>query len=185
MNSPMDFFQKVAHFLTRKRELDDKIDFKGNYPIIEHWRNGQKIGEYSMPNGITNAGKNYVLDAGFNGGSQVPAGSWCIGLIDSTGFTALAAADTLASHGGWTEFTTYSQITRPAWGQGAAASQAVTNSTPITFDITAGGVLKGIAICSNTTKGGTSGTLWSTAQFTTDVPVANGDQLKITYSLGC
>jgi hypothetical protein len=47
----------------------------------------------------------------------------------------------------------------------------------------ASGTVKGIFITSNNTKSGTSGKLWSTALFSADVPVVNGDQLKITYTL--
>jgi hypothetical protein len=36
--------------------------------------------------------------------------------------------------------------------------------------------VKGIFIVTNNTKGGTTGTLWSTALFSADVPVANGKE---------
>jgi hypothetical protein len=95
----------------------------------------------------------------------------------------LAASDTMGSHAGWTEFTSYSQANRVAWGPGAAGSQSITNGTPATFDITGSGTVKGIFVANQNTKGGTTGTLWATALFPSDVPVVNTDQLKVTYTV--
>lgn len=154
---------------------------KGKF-FVEHFdKDGNLKGRFEVFNGITNEGKNYALDAAFNGGTQIAQASWYIGLIDNgAGSVALAATDVLASHAGWTEFTSYSG-TRKAWGQGNAASQSVTNASPATFDVSGSGTLYGIFICSATS--GTTGKLWSTAAFSATVPVANGDQMKVTYTL--
>ena len=136
-----------------------------------------------LRNGITNVGKNKILDDMFNGGTQTANNSWFIGLIDNSGFTALAAADTMSSHAGWNEFTTYNEATRVAWGSGAASSQSVSNSSAATFYITGSGTVKGVFINTVSTKSGTTGTLWATALFSGDVPVTNGDQLKVTYTV--
>ena len=160
----------------------DKLLLKGKY-YVEHYRNGELLGKYEVFNDITNVGKNYIFDVMFNDGTQIANNSWFIGLINLTSFSALAAGDTMSSHSGWIEFTAYSQSNRVAWGSGAAASQSVTNATPATFDMNGSGTVKGIFITSSNTKSGTTGTLWSTALFSADVPVVNGDQLKITYTL--
>ncbi len=89
----------------------------------------------------------------------------------------------MSSHAGWTEFTTYSDATRVAWTTVAAASESITNTTVSTFNINGSGTVKGIFVTSVSTKSGTTGTLWSTAAFTSPVPVSNGDQLKITYTV--
>lgn len=157
--------------------------FKGRYKIEHRNSKGQLLGTYILDNDIVNVGKDDILNKYFRNGT--PPSAWYIGLLDNSGFTALSAADTIASHAGWNEYTNYSQSTRVAWGPDAASSQAVTNSTAAQFDITGSGTLKGIFVVSNSTKGGTSGTLWSTAAFPSTVPVSNGDQLKITYSLSC
>jgi hypothetical protein len=149
----------------------------------EHIRDGKVLNKYDFPNDITNQGKNSLFEVYFHDGTQIAAASWFIGLISNSGYSALAAGDTMASHAGWTEFTGYSQATRVAWGPGAAASQSITNASPATFDINASGTVKGIFVVSNSTKGGTTGTLWSTALFSADVPVANGDQLRVTYTV--
>ena len=158
------------------------FDPKGEY-FIEHYdKDGNLKGKYRVENGITNQGKNKILDCMFNASSQIAAASWYAGLISNAGSPSLAAADTLASHAGWTEFTNYSG-NRPAWGQGAASGQAVTNASQFTFNITATGTLYGLLICSVNTGGTGSDILWSTAAFPETVPVSNGDQMKGTYTL--
>lgn len=163
-------------------EAHHKMGLAGKFGV-DHYRDGQKIGRYDIPNDITNQGKNSLFEVYFHDGTQIAASSWFIGLISLASYSALAAGDTMASHAGWTEFTGYSQATRVAWGPGAAASQSITNASPATFDINATGTVKGIFVVSNSTKGGTTGTLWSTALFSADIPVASADQLRVTYTV--
>ena len=155
---------------------------KGRF-VVEHYRKGVLLDTYEFPNDVTNEGKNTWLDVMFNGGTQIPNNSWYIALINNSGFSALAAADTMASHAGWAEATGYSQSTRVAWGSGAAASQSVTNASPAVFDMNATATIYGIFVTSGSAKSGTSGKLWATAGFTSPVPVVNGDQLKVTYTV--
>lgn len=177
-----------------------QLNVRGKFKV-EHFRKGQKIWEGEIPNGVTNEGKNYILNAGFDGGT--PFSEWNIGLIDLTGFSALAAGDNYdnidQAGNGWDEFTDYtdpansdSAVTRPVWTNGAAASQSMTNSSPVVFDITDTGTVKGIFLVAGAnadTKGDhTSGTghkLWCTALFTSgDRAVINGDSLRISYTVG-
>ncbi len=176
-------FNKFSKTSRHYHGSKDCLGLKGRYPKIEHWRGGKLFDVYEIENDITNEGKNEILDIMFSDGSQIAASSWYIGLISSSGYSALAAADTMASHSGWTEFTGYSQATRVAWGPGSPASQSITNASPATFDINASGTLKGIFVTSNSTKSGTTGKLWATGLFSADVPVTNGDQMKITYTV--
>lgn len=176
------FVGNAAAGLVRGRKVEQGFFPKGHW-TVEHIRDGKSIGSYSFPNDITNQGKNSIFNVYFFDATQIASTSWFAGLISNSGYSALAAADTMSSHAGWTELTGYSQATRPLWGQGTAASQQITNASPITFDINASGTVKGVFIVSNSTKGGTTGTLWATALFAADVPVSNGDQLKATYTV--
>jgi hypothetical protein len=171
---------------------------------VEHFRKGKKIAEYAMNNGITNQGLNDVLDVMFDSGAQKTA--WYMGLINLSGFTALDATDTYddidQAGNGWDTFQNYtdanngdSTTTRPEWPPDEPSGQSITNSTTqAIFDITATGTVKGIFVvageASTQTKGdhapGTTppNVLWSTALFSGgDVAVANGDQLKVTYTV--
>jgi hypothetical protein len=172
-------------------QLPDTLKLKGLYRT-EHIRNGKLIGVYDAPNTIVNVGKNYILDVMFNGGTQIANIKWFMGFISSGSFSAISAADTMSSHSGWTEFTTYTvsgdNSVRPPWGPGTASSQSVTNASAVTIDITSNGTVKGIfivgAASGAVTKGGTSGTLWSAALYTGgDVSVLSSDQLRSTYTL--
>lgn len=165
---------------------------------VDHIRNGKRINSYSFPNGITNEGKDHLLDVVFHGDTQITA--WFLGLIDDASFSALAAADVYAQingTNGWDEFTDYtdpanadSALTRPAWTEGAASGQSITNGTVVEFDITGSGTVKGVFVVGGGTDpedkddaaGG--GTLWATALFSGgDVPVLNGDTLRVTYTV--
>lgn len=170
--------------------------------VVEHFRGGKKIGEYSMSNGITNQGLNDILDVQFDAGSQKT--TWYMGLINLSGFSALDATDTYddidQAGNGWDTFQDYtdanngdSTTTRPEWPTDAPSGQSITNSTQAIFDITAGGTVKGIFIVAGQnaqTKGDHAAgatppnILWSTALFSGgDVAVSNGDQLKVTYTV--
>ncbi len=166
-----------------QRQFLDRLLLKGKFSVEHRNANGELVGVYDFNNDITNEGKNTLFEIMFHDGTQIASASWFIGLISSSGYSALAAGDTMASHSGWTEATGYTQSTRVAWGPGAAASQSITNASPATFDINATATIKGIFVTSNSTKSGTTGKLWATALFTADVPVTSGDQLRVTYTV--
>ena len=176
----------------------DLSDLGGRY-IVEHWRNGERINEYHFPNGITNEGKNHLLDVHFHATAAITA--WYMGLIDNSGYSALDATDVYEdidqAGNGWDEFKLYtdagngdSATSRPAWDEAAASAQSITNNTVTVFDITGSGTVKGLFLCGGTNanvKGdhtsGTAHKLWATALFSGDVAVLNGDQLKVTYTV--
>lgn len=166
-----------------------------NMPIIglhrtEHYRRDERgnlklHGVHWAKNDITTVGKNKLLDTLFNAAVQQLSTDWCAGLINNAGFTGYNIADTMSSHTGWTEWTAYSQSTRVAWTQGAAASAAITNSSPMVFDINGTGTIRGLFITTVNTKSATTGLLWSAASYTSTVDVVPGDQIRSTYSLSC
>lgn len=174
------------------------LNLKGHFNV-ELWRGGKRIDARSFKNGITNEGKNKLLNVMFNNQAQIA--SWFIGLIDNSGYSALASDDTYddidQAGNGWDEFANYtdpgnadSTTTRPAWTEGAASAQSITNASPVVFDITGSGTVKGIFIAGGTnaqTKSDHTASgnfLWSTALFSGgDVVVANSDQIKVTYTV--
>lgn len=140
-------------------------------------KNGNLKWEQEAPNGATDEGLNKLLDVMFHAVAAIS--TWYIGLI--TGAGTLAAADTLASHAGWTEGTDYTG-SRQEWAEGAASGKSITNGTAAEFPITGTMTVKGAFLASAAT--GTSGTLFSTAAFTGgDQAVNNGDTLKVTYTV--
>jgi hypothetical protein len=176
----LNFEQLLGVTVERSRKVEDLLSFKGSI-ISEHWRAGRLLKTYKLNNGITNAGKNYILAAGFQAGAQLA--NWYMGLIDSAGFAALAATDTMLSHPGWATWLNYSEATRQQVLTQAVAAQQVTSAAPHVFTMTAAGTLKGIFIVSDATKGGTAGTLWSTALYGVPPVVNNGDIIRNTYTI--
>ena len=180
-----EFNDKISVLLTREdgsRETfeQDKIKMTGLVTARLYDKNGKFKAERIVKNVVVNEGKNLNLDVAF-GATAKP--SWFMALIDTTGVNGSpAVTDTMLNHSNWNENTNYASATRPAWTPGAAASQSVTNATAISFAINATATIKGAFITSNSTKGGTTGTLWSAAEFSS-LPVVNGDTLRLTYSL--
>jgi hypothetical protein len=158
------------------------LKMKGRLVVEHRDRDGELKGTYEFPNGIVDEGMEHLLNTQFHAGT--PVTTWYIGLVDNSGFSAFADADTLSSHAGWTEFVSYTEANRVTWDEDAAASRAITNTTTADFSINATGNVKGIFVSSNNVKTtGTTGTLWSTAAFSSVVATANGDTLKVTYTV--
>lgn len=135
--------------------------------------------EAKTKNLVTNAGLDALNNIMFHGATQIA--TWYIGLIDDG--ETLAAADTLASHSGWTENTEYSSpAARGEWTEGASSSQVITNATSVDFTMNDSGTLAGLFLCS--VSSGTSGTLFSEAAFTGgDRTYVSTDVIKVTYTL--
>ncbi len=166
-----------------RNELRSAFAPKGRFKV-EHVRDGKVIGEYAFNNGIVDVGLNHILETQFHSGTQIT--TWYIGLIDSADYSALADADTMSSHAGWVENEDYTAANRPAWGAGTASGRQITNASTVDFAMNATVTIKGLFICGGTgtaTKGGTTGTLWSTGLFGTPVACNSGDTLKITYTI--
>ena len=163
---------------------------------VEHYRGGKLIGVYEGHNDITTEGKNYLLDVMVGG--TTAASPWYIGLINNTPTPTLAATDdydniTQASND-WAEFTNYevsAAAVRGTWVEGTASGGSITNSTPITCVIQAGGgTVYGIFVCglgANASVHGdhaNDGKLWATAPFSGGaVTLSVSDELKITYTV--
>jgi hypothetical protein len=94
----------------------------------------------------------------------------------------------MSSHIGWTEVTAYSNANRPtatfATPTTADPSVVTNSASPASFNINATATIGGAFLTSNNTKGGTTGTLFSAADFQSpgDRSVVNGDTLNVTYT---
>jgi hypothetical protein len=134
---------------------------------------------------VVNTGLAQMANSALAGSTQVT--TWYVGIYGAQASNNPVDTDTAASHPGWTEITPYGNATRPQaiFVAGSAANPTVvTNSaSPASFAINATSTVGGAFIISNNTKGGTTGTLFSAADFTTaDRTVALGDVLNVTYT---
>lgn len=147
-------------------------------------KDGNLKWETSEHNLVVNEGLAYMNDTFFSGSSYTK--SLYLGLITGPGSgTSYAAADTLASHAGWTEYTDYSGA-RKAVTMGSATSadpSVIATASAVGFTISgSGGTVAGAFLC--TVSSGTSGVLFSEADFQSpgDRVVVSGDTLNVTYT---
>jgi hypothetical protein len=135
---------------------------------------------------VVNVGLQDMNAKYFTGSGYTAA--WFLGLYGAGVSNNPAAGDTMASHAGWTEVTAYSQPTRPAATFGTATTgnpSTVSNQlAPAVYTINANTVVGGVFLTSNSTKGGTTGILFSAADFQSpgDRTVGPGDTINVTYT---
>lgn len=130
---------------------------------------------------VVTEGLNDSLDKHFKGSTYTAA--WYVFLTDGT--PSFAAGDTMASHAGWAEVTDYSESNRPTLSLGTVSAGSVDNSaSKAQFSINGTATVGGAGICTNNTKGGSTGTLYGGGAFSEgDRSVVNGDVLNVTVTL--
>lgn len=144
-------------------------------------RNRKLVWRDFFHNTVMTAGKNDLLDKYFGGSSYTAA--WYMGLIQSDSYSAIAAADTMASHAGWQECTTYDEASRPTCAFSAASGGSKALSAALSFTISASKTVKGAFIVTNATKGSTTGVLYSAGLFTGgDRVVVDNDVISVSGS---
>lgn len=156
------------------------IGVVGRYRF-EVWERGRMLRAGRGFNGVTNPALNDVLDTYFENGT--PAAAWYLGLIRDDNYSAVDADDTMASHAGWEEGTEYTEAARVDWAPDAAANQIKANSEAVEFTINAAQTFNGFFAASDSTKGGTSGTLWATGIFDEPQSMQSGQTLKLFYEI--
>ena len=152
---------------------------------VECWRpvgdGGGALSHYELAwqddfqNIVVTSGLNKLLDAALKTGLASPL--WYVGL---KGTGSVVLADTMASHGGWTEDQNYSQGTRPAFTPGTISAGSVDNSaSKAQFSMNASTTIYGAFMTDNATKGGTTGTLYGAGDFAGSRAVQSGDTLNV------
>ena len=159
---------------------DGNLAMSGKYncQII---RNGVVIDEFEAENMVVDQGLNYALNSGFGLASGLS--TWYVGLFEGN-YTPTNAVTAATIAGLATECTAYTAGTRPTWTAVAATAKQLTNSASrASFVFNAAKSIYGGFLVSSSTKGGTAGTLFSAARFTTAKAVDSGDELLVTYTL--
>jgi hypothetical protein len=160
--------------------LVQQVQLENHYIVEAFDQDGNLKWVEEFDNIVVTAGLNDMLDKYFKGSSYTAA--HYVGLTDST--PTVAAADTMASHGGWVEITDYTQGTRPAFTPGTVSAGSVDNSaskavSTINASVTVGGAF----VTTNSTKGGSTGTLYGAGAFSGgDRALVNGDTLNVTVT---
>jgi len=168
--------------IARNGGVSEDAHASGFYTVTCIGPDGKEKWADTINNLVTTVGKNFALDTVLAGSAYTAA--WYLGLMSSASYgVGAAVGDTAASHAGWTEDQNYSQGARPtaAWSAASAGSKAL--SAALAFSINASTTIKGCFLISNSTKGGTTGTLYSAGLFTGgDKVVASGDTINVSYT---
>ena len=187
MNEEIKISDATAALIEQNGGLADSAKASGVYKIQCHDKDGNLKWEAESKNLVVNGGLQDMNAKYFTGSSYTAA--WYLGLYGAGASNSPAASDTMSSHAGWTENTTYSNATRPACTFGvpttANPSVATNSASPASFSINGTTTVGGAFLVSNSTKGGSTGTLYSAADFSSpgDRSVVSGDTLTVTYTL--
>ena len=135
---------------------------------------------------VVNAGLQYMAGTALsNSAAQIT--TWYVGLYGAAASNTPAAGDTMSSHTGWNEIDCYSDANRPtatfAPATNANPSVVTNTSNKAVFNIDTTATVGGAFLTSNNTILGTSGTLFSAADFQSpgDRSVVSGDVLSVSY----
>lgn len=158
----------------------------GVYHVECHDKDGNLKWSADSKNLVVNAGLAYMAGTALTSVAQIT--TWYIGLYGAGASNTPAATDTMSSHAGWTEVVPYSNATRVAATFVTATTanpSVVTNAaSPATFNINATETVGGAFLTSGSAKSGTTGTLFSAADFSSpgDRSVVSGDIISVTYT---
>lgn len=152
-----------------------------HYLVECHDAAGALLWREEFHNLVTTAGFNILLDSTLKTGVASP--TWFVGLVDNASFSAYAAADTMASHAGWIEFTAYSEATRQAFTPSVPSGGSCNNSAAkAVFTANGPGTVRGCFLANNNTKSGTTGTLYGEGDFGAAQPVIATNVLSVTVT---
>lgn len=168
----------------------EKAEAHGLFVLECFDKDGKLKWSETIENLVTTVGKNLALDTYLAGAAYTVTGPF-MGLISSVSYSAVAAADTMASHAGWleagvTNAPTYTIPRKTAvWSAAVAGSKSL--SAALSFAITGTGTIKGCFLVFGTgavsTVDSTAGTLYSAGLFTGgDKDVVATDVLNVSYT---
>jgi len=163
----------------------ENMSAKGRFIVECFDKDGSLKWREDNDNLVVNVGLQDMNTQYFKGSAYTAL--WYVGLYGAAATNNPAAGDTMASHAGWTENTTYSNATRPqaVFGTATTANPSViSNSASVAvFNINGTTTVGGAFLVNNSTKGGTTGTLFSASDFQSpgDRAVVSGDTLNVTY----
>jgi hypothetical protein len=175
----------VASSVTKLKGFTEGAHGGGTFHFQCFDKDGNLKWEDSAKNLVVNTGLQDMNTKYFKGVTYSAA--WYIGLVTgpASGNT-YAAADTLASHSGWTEDTNYSGGNRATATFGTATTadpSVIDNSGSVAvFSITGTTTVAGAFLTTTQSNSSTSGLLFSVSNFTGgDRSVISGDTLNVTY----
>jgi len=176
----------VSSGLTANTKSGEDAEATGVFHVQCHDKDGNLKWEATSKNLVVNVGLQYMAGTALTSVAQIT--TWYLGLYGAAASNNPAAGDTMSSHAGWTEIVPYSnanRVTATFVTATTANPSVVTNSaSPAVFNINATATVGGAFLTSSNTKSGTTGTLFSAADFGApgDRSVVSSDTLSVTYT---
>lgn len=176
--------ETVSGAVARKTGFVDGMSAGGVFTVTCYDKDGNQKWVDIAPNLVVNTGLQNMNTQYFAGSGYTA--TWYIGLVGNTSSnTTFSGGDTLASHAGWEENTSYSGNRKAAtFGAATLADPSNINNASSTASFTMNGTatISGAFLANVAT--GTSGILFSVSDFQSpgDRQVVNGDVLNVTYS---
>lgn len=158
------------------------VEFSGRFRLrFSHPKRGL-VWDLDLANGVTTQGATHLLARGFK---AAPAQSWYLGVISAAGYSAVSAADTHASHAGWSEFVAVAAAARPPWSVGPPQGGRIASAAAQPIQVSADGSVRGVFLASASPLGSVASTgfLYATAVAAANYAVSAGGVLSVTYSL--
>lgn len=183
INNKAKSVERVAAHVTAGGAVKNEVRGGGVFHFQCFDKDGNLKWEDSVHNLVVNEGLEDMNNKFFSGSAYTAA--WYLGLITGPASgTTIAAADTLASHAGWTEDTNYSGNRKSvSFGAATNADPSVINNSasPSQFSMNGTTTIAGAFLAS--VDSGTSGVLFSASDFQSpgDRDVVDGDTLNVTY----
>ena len=176
----------VSGGLTCNTKAGEAAQATGVYHVECRDKDGNLKWSAESKNLVVNAGLRYMAGTALTSVTQIT--TWYLGLYGSGATNSPAAGNTMDAHSSWTEVTDYSNANRvtATFATATTASPSVVTNTasPAVFNINGATTVGGAFLTSDNTKGGTTGTLFSAADFGSpgDRSVVSGDTLSVTYT---
>jgi len=176
--------EKISSDVVRKEGFVEGLSSGGVFTVTCMDKDGNEKWVDIAPNLVVNTGLQDMNTKFFTGSAYTAA--WYIGLVNGTSTTTtFSGGDTLATHAGWTENSSYAGNRKAASFSTATLADPsnINNSaSAASFTMSANATIAGAFLANVAT--GTSGLLFSAADFQSpgDRTVVSGDVLNITYS---
>ena len=164
-----------------KSNISEEIALSDLFEVECYDRHGNLKWKDTIKNLVVDEGLDDVLDKYLKGSTYTAA--HYVGL--TAGTPTFAAADDMVTHAGWTEVQLYDEAVRQTAVWGTVSSKSVDNSaSKAVFTISTNATtIGGCFLCTNSTKGGTTGTLYGGGAFTAgDKVLDNDDVLNVTVT---
>jgi len=171
--------------ISASKGLDSELSLTNYYHVECIDAEGNLKWEETIKNLVTTQGLNYILNSGFDSGTQLT--TWYVGLKAAGAPAAGDTAANLPSSNGWAEYEDYTSATRPVLTLGNSTTGSIDNVGNVaayTIESPAADVIGVFIVDANAKGANTSATvLYGVGDFAAAKVVDPNDTLNVTVTL--